>query len=1072
MLLSALLACACLAQNTGSINGTVSLTTGGPINNATVSLENLDSGIRQQVTTDTSGNYRFQNLASGRYRLNVSTPQVAGTPSQDITLDASRPKTVNISVQANTAAPVTTASVQIEESTPSLDTTTPQIINPFNTRSIQYQAEPNFMSQTGTLFGAYNLSLQTPGVTSNGGFGVARGPVVGGQRPSSSNFYVEGIDNNNRALPGPLVYVSNEATTEFVSYTNQHPPDFGHTLGGEFNTIVRTGTNQFHGALFDYLENRNLNAVDQRYARQGITDLPRFDQNRLGANVGFPIIPNKLFFFGNFEYIPLGFSGVPGSPVLAPTAAGYATLTGLRGVSSRNLGVLQNYLGVAPTASTSTTVLGAQVPLGILPLTTQNYQNQYDGLGSLDWNISNSDQIRARYVQNEIHANNNGAQLPAFFSPRSDRSILASVSEYHNFSPTAVTEIRLGYTRFDQSVHQNNVSFPGYTFFPNIGFEDLNATLGNGIFNSPLAALNTYNASGNMNWNLGHHVVKFGVDFRRFIGPVTFPGLGNGAFTFSSVGQFLQDLPPDVGGQAAFGNFNFSGDNYDTYAYLNDSWQVSPNFNINLGASYSYVTIPSSWKLQAFNSVASVPGVLNFNEPDTQKLNFAPIVGIAYSPGFVKNVVFRAGFGMNYDTTYAQSLMPSFAPGVVSTQFVSGFPFVPGFFGSGLWNVFPVSVFTPSVTPAQAQAATTSFIPDQRVPYTMQWNAGIQGMAFHSLVLEARYLGVKAVHLPTAGFLNVNPIVTPTQNLPLFTSMPTQATLNGLTTTLPSLAAMPNNPLASSGFTSPIATIGSQGYSWYNALQLRASQRFRAGFQMQLNYTWSHLIDNLSGPTFNTLPEFANTEFLASKDSSVYDHRQRAVATMMWDVGGVGKNSPNWFRDVIANVVVGGTFTYESPAAALLQSGFNQLGGFTPAGVITNPNGTTGVGSGVTPLTNSAGQTVAYLANNPNAQFINTAPGLFAPGGRVPFNLNPINNFNTFLYKRFAIRDRFSFEIHGEAYNVLNHPQYTGASPFTIDSTSLAMRNLLIPGSQGFGDATQVFDSNARMLQVGLRLLF
>jgi hypothetical protein len=1070
------LACVCFGQNTGTISGTVTSSSGGPIANATVSLENLTTSVKQSVTTDSSGNYRFENLPSGRYRMDVSTAQFAGTPSEDITLDVSRPKTVNITVQATPGPSTVSGTLQVEEETPSLDTVTPQITNPFNTRNIQYLPAPDYLSQTGAAFGASNLSLHTAGVATNGGVGIARGPVVGGQQPVSNNFYIGGMDNNNRAIPGPLTYVSPDATTEFVAFQNQHPPEFGHTLGGQFNTILRTGTNQFHGALFDYLQNRHMNAVDQTFARQGIKDLPRYDQNRLGGNLGFPIIPSKVFFFGDFEFIPLGFDAVPSGPVFAPTAAGFATLTNLPGVSQTNLGVLRQFVGTAPAGTQFTSINGTQIPIGPVSILARQYQNQYNGVGSLDWNIRNSDQVRARYVHNEIHANNSGATLPAFFQPLSDRAMMASLAEYHNFSPKVVTEVRVGYTRFDQSLHNNGVAFPGLNFFPNIQIhEDLNAPVGPG--NSVPSAMNTYNIALNTNWNFGRHTIKFGADSRRYIGPLTVSNLGFGSFAFSSLSGFLLNQTPDVFGVRTFGSQNFSGNNWDTFGYLNDSWQVSSNFNINLGVKYTYTSVPKSFELQRLNAIANVPGVLTFNEPETQKTNFAPLVGIAFAPGFVKNTVFRAGFSMNYDTTYPMNGLPSFPPGLVTTQFVPTFGVFPGFFGPGGFGFgfpTPVNVFTPSVTPAQARAATTSFIADQRMPYSMQWDSSLQTQLMHRLIFEARYLGVKTINLPVQSILNANPRVTATQNLPLFFTQPSQATLNSLTTSLNSLAAVQNNPLASAGFTSPIFSLQPRGWSWYNGLQLQATQRFSGGLQAQLAYTWSHLIDNMSGPTFGGAGVFSNASFLVPRGNSIYDHRHRGLATLMWDVGGVGKNRPNWVRDVLANWVVSGTYTYESPASAFIQSGFDSSlsGAFGLGGVVVNPNGVRGAGSGVTALRNSSGQVVGFLANNPNAQFIAGAPGLFTSSARNMLPLNPINNFDTALFKRFALRDRFSFEIHGEAYNVLNHPQFTAADIFSIGSGSGLMRNFLNPASAAFGDPGLAFASHARTLQVGMRLLW
>jgi hypothetical protein len=1077
VLSAAFAGCAALAQNTASLSGKISYTGGSPVANATVTVEDIATGIRLTTKTDNNGTYRFDNVTPGRHRINVSSSHFTGSQSQEIDIDPTRATTVYLTVNGSpgtAGTAVVNTPVNLEETTPSLDTTTPQVTTPFNTRDIQYLPSPNYFAQNGQAFGAYNLSLQSAGTVTNGGIGIARGPVVGGQRPVSNNFYIEGIDNNNRALPGPLTYVPPDATTEFVQFSNQHPPEFGHTLGGQFNMIVRTGTNDFHGALYDYLQNRNLNAVDQTFARQGINDLPRFDQNRLGGNFGFPIIHNKLFFFGGFEYIPLGFDAVPSTPFFAPTAAGFTTLAASPGISATNLGVLRSLVGVAPASTRFSTINGVQVPVGVVPLMARQFENQYNGIGSLDWNIRQSDQVRARYVHNEIRSNNDGAQFPAFFNPLSDRALMASVAEYHNFTPVLVTEVRFGYHRFDQSLHNNGLTFPNLNFFPNIQIQqDLNAQIGPG-FAVP-SALNTYDLGINTNWTRGRHQIKFGFDGRRYIGPLTLSNLGIGAFGFSSLTQFLRNQTPDLFGARSFGAANFPGNNYDLYAYLSDSWHLTPNLNVTAGVKWAYASIPKSLELQRLNSIASVPGLIDFREPETQKHNFAPIVGIAWSPGFVKNTVFRAGFTMNYDTTYAVGGFPTFPPGVVTTAFVPTFGFFPGFFGPGGFLTFPtpVNVFTPNVTPAQARAATTSFVTDQRVPYSMNWDASVQGQIFHRLVVEARYLGVKTVHLPTEGILNAGPGVTAAQSLPLFFTTQSQATLNALPRTLNSIVAAQSNAFTAAGFTNPILSAQPRGWSWYNGLALQARQRFSAGFQAQLAYTWSHLIDNTS-PLFNSFSAFGSANVLAPSGSSIYDHRQRGLATLLWDVGGVGKHSPSWVRDVLANFVVSGTYTYETPASAFVQSGFVDpaLGNIGPSGVVFNASGIPGTGSGVTPLFNSAGQVVAFQANNPNAQFIAGAPGLATSNIRNAIQLRPINNFDTAVFKRFALRDRFSFEIHAEAYNVLNHPQFTSADIFSIGGSGTALANLVDVGSPAFGNPTEAFSSHARILQVGLRLLW
>jgi hypothetical protein len=973
------------------------------------------------------------------------------------------------------AATATTSPISaVEEASPIQELNGPRIETSWNTRDIQYLPAPNYLARNGAEYGAYNLSLYSAGVASNGGVGPGRAPVVGGQRPTSNGFYLEGIDNDNRANPGQLAFVSNEGNTEFVSYQNQFPTTYGHSSAGQFNITAREGNNEVHGGFFEYFQNRNVDAVDQSFANQGIRDNPRYDQNRFGGNLGLPIIRDKMFFFGDFEYIPLGVAGLPNSTVFAPTAAGYSTLAGLRGVSSTNLGVLQTYLPAAQNATTFTTVNGTQIPLGIAPLVSRLFQNQYNGVGSIDWKLGQSDSVQARYVINDLTGMNGFSALPAFVEPMRSRSMIASLSEYHNFSAVAINELRLGYSRFDLNAGSNGLTFPGMSAFPNIGIQqDLNLQLGPGINGPTFAALNTYSLADNLHWVMGRHTLLAGFDGRRYLGPVTYGALGAGNFQYSNLQGFLNNLPPDISGERAVGSLTYNGDQYDVYGYLKDEWRVHPNFHLDLGVRYERVSVPASLQNQALNSIANVPGVLTFSKFHPQDHNFAPTVGLAFSPGIMKDSVFRAGFGMNYEAN-AYGGLPMFAPGLTTLLYTNNLAISPGFFGGSYFNNPTTNIFSPSITPKQAQALTTSYIPSQKLPYTVQWNASWQQAVFHRFVLEVRYLGVHAIHLPVEGLLNVTPNVTANQNLPVYFTAQTQAQLNSLPTTLSSLEARQNNPLASAGFTSPITTVTPQGSSMYHGLAVQATQRFSGGFQFLAAYTWSHLIDNVGTPYFSFLPTYDTFEHLTSRDSSIYDHRQRGTLTALWDMGAIGKHGFSWVRDILLNMNLAGTYTYETPAYTTLQSGFDTTlgGGFYPSGVFVNPNGTPGVGSGVAPLTNSRGQVVAYLANNPSAGFVQGGLGTFPNSARNNFGLRPINNFDASLVKRFGVWNRFSFELRADAYNVLNHPQFTPGELNNIGLPQLTSLNYLIPGTAAFGNPESVFSSHPRMMQFGLRILF
>ena len=229
------------------------------------------------------------------------------------------------------------------DSTTLIDTTTAQIANIFASRlasDLPVAANP--------AGGYLNLSLLGAGVASSGGIGAGTGPSVGGQRPRNNNFMVEGTDNNRKDVTGPVVTLPNDSVAEFSVLQNQFSAEFGHSSGGQFSAVIRRGGNDLHGTFYDYLENRNLDALDQAWKRQGIFSQPRYDNNVMGGALGGPIQKNKIFFYGNYEYNPTGYASTPNTNVYAPTAAGYATLAGMPNLSQTNLNVLKQYVPAAP----------------------------------------------------------------------------------------------------------------------------------------------------------------------------------------------------------------------------------------------------------------------------------------------------------------------------------------------------------------------------------------------------------------------------------------------------------------------------------------------------------------------------------------------------------------------------------------------------------------------------------------------------------------------------------------------------------------------------------------------------
>ena len=320
--------------------------------------------------------------------------------------------------------------------------------------------------------------------------------------------------------------------------------------------------------------------------------------------------------------------------------------------------------------------------------------------------------------------------------------------------------------------------------------------------------------------------------------------------------------------------------------------------------------------------------------------------------------------------------------------------------------------------------------------------------------------------------------------------MPDASALANLTTTLGDLRAMPNNYLEQYGFPNSLTGYHPWGNSRYNGLQLQLNKRYSRNFSYIVAYTWSHAFDDSTATNFSTIlsprraQDFQNLR--AEWASSALDHRHRFTFTPIFDFKPF--QNGKWFmKNVVGNWNISGTYTFQSPEFATVQSGVDSNLNGDSAGdrAIINPAGAANVGSGVTGY-NAAGQVstgsdiVAYVANNPNARYIVAGAGARSNGGRNTFPLDHTNNFDVALTKRINLTERFRFDIGAQAFNLFNHAQFVGGwlNDVTPFFTNAINRAFLVPSSSFFGQYNQgtpevgFFSSNSRALQLVARFTF
>jgi len=496
----------------GNIVGTIVDAQGAAVVGAEVSATNIATGVTAATRSTSTGEYRFEHLPAGTYTIAVRMTGFKSVTEQ-VAVELNKTGTRNITLVPG----ATSETIEVSGVATALDTTTPQIQTTYN--SLQISDSP--LTGGGNRgSGVINLSLLDAGVTPSGGIGLGTGPSISGQRPRNNNFTVEGVDNNNKGVTGPLLQLPNDSVDQFTVLQNQFSPEFGHSSGGQFNQTIKSGTNSFHGRLYEYFQNRNLNAQDTQTAAaqrsQGLTPFnTRYDNNRFGGQIGGPIIKDKLFFFTNLDYNPIGI--VSSMTACAPTAAGYAVLGATAGVSATNVQQFQKYAGAAaspavagdPNCPSTTTVGGATVPLGDVGFSGPTYDNWLTSVNSVDWNISSNDQVRVRYAYSKNNQTDNsgdngvGYALPAFWTVLPQRFHLFTFAEYHTFTPNVTNEFRVGYNRFTQYYNAGKFAYPGLDQYPNllVGIgESVGIQLGPDPNAPQFAVQNTYQAVDNVSW--------------------------------------------------------------------------------------------------------------------------------------------------------------------------------------------------------------------------------------------------------------------------------------------------------------------------------------------------------------------------------------------------------------------------------------------------------------------------------------------------------------------------------------------------------------------------------------------
>jgi Carboxypeptidase regulatory-like domain/TonB dependent receptor len=1055
---------------TATISGRITDPSGAAISGADVQVQNVLTGREVRTKTNSSGLYVATALEPGTYRIIVSNSGFKQIVKPDVVLNVQDNTSFNFSMTIGSASETVTVAggsplVNTQDASISTVTNREFVANlPLNGRTLQ------------------NLIELTPGVSlaTTSAAGATDGTFsVNGMRAASNAFSIDGVSANAgvstsnvggqeaggaipafSALGTSSNMVSIDALQEFRVQTSTYAPEFGRQPGGQISFSSRSGTNSFHGDLFDYVRNNYFDARD--WFNQTQLGQPQAEerQNDFGGVFGGPLIKDRSFFFFSYEGLRLR---QPTSEIqIVPSMAARDTAPA----------ALQPYLNAYPVPN-GTVFDSSGTALWNASFSNASNLDSYSL--RIDHKIKDNLTVFARYARSPSEV-----EIPSYqTTTTSVRTQTLTSGAAWTITNKLVNEVRFNYTRNSGSysnglvAYSGAVPFPASVAFPSgFTFSDARFLLSPGsgvayLSGGPTAnnLQRQYNIVDGVSYQIGTHLMKYGVDYRHlspFFGPA---GYVDDAFfpdfpSFLGGNPFIINTQSSRGGTTLFNNLGF---------YVQDAWKITPHLTVTYGLRDDIDFSPSSGGpapplaavtgINDLNTVAPAPeGTPVWN---TRYANFAPRVGVSYELHSSNQweAVLSGGFGMFRD------LVSQEVGGAISDL---SFPF-------GNTNVFfclgtagspacPTGLLTFPLTPVEAAppgipakltlpvSGGVFFDPNIKLPYSYQWNVGVQQSLGAKQSLSLRYVGSGGRQLLMQ------------ENVGTFLS----------------------NPNFESG-----EFLVNGGYSNYNSLQVQFVRRLSAGLQARANYTWAHSIDNASvasilyGDSFY-FPDMPNL----NRGDSDFDVRHTFSAAFSGDIPRPAGNA------LVRQLFAG----WGADNIILARSA-------TPIDVLVNANAV-GFGEPLTGLAEAVRPDVVpgvpiFLAGSeyPGGKELNSAAFALPPYTLVygePFasregtlGRNSLRGFSAFEWD-FSLRRDFTLpklegaklQLRCDVFNILNHPNFM-MSPSNLSwapagssfvnpqfgQVTNTLANSLNQGSSGGLTSLYQFGA-ARSMQLALKLVF
>ncbi len=1092
------------SQAFSQIQGTVQDASGAPVPGAQVKATQSDTGVSRAVTTGNDGAYVLPNLPIGPYRMEVSKAGFSTYVQTGIVLQVATSPTVDISLKIGAV----NEQVQVQANAALVETEATGVGNVMETQRIlelplNGRQATDLIQSTGAA-----LVLGTAG---NGGYpGTVQFSIAGGQAFGVA-FWLDGsVYNNpwdlaNMPLPFP------DALQEFKVETSSLTASNGVHAGGTVTGVTMSGSNAFHGDLFEFLRNGDLNA---RNALQPRRDTLK--RNQFGGTIGGPVIKNKLFFFfGYQDTITRQDPAANTAAVFVPTAAmitgNFSACPGdlspavLAGIPAGIASQIHNSIIPASLFDPASLKLASLLPVSnagcgntSFGLVTDVNENQYVGRG--DWQTSSKNSLFGRYIRTHFFRPASlqftpGNLLTTSQGELNDADQSWAVGDTYLFSPTLVNQFRASVDRLavlrnePPYVSACDLGVPVYCgYVPHeSGFSVTGAfSVGPGTGGPAHNHSTPLQINDDISWVHGNHQINFGgggeVSKMLFYGNV----YAQTNWTFNNIPAFLlgefstnsMSLPNDLLQEKWFMNL-----------YVQDTWKVTSHLTLNVGLRYEPFFPPSEINGSVYNfSLPSLiagtkstqfvnappgltypgdPGFIGKTGEQKQWNLFAPRVALAWDPKGNGKMVIRAGFGISYDYVAGELMVNSAdAPPYGGTEIWSG-QFSNPFATNPGGNIYP---YVPSKNAPFAPAGTYIFVPPNlKTPSTNQWNLVIQRQFGSDWLASASYIGSESEHLWDS--YQVNPAVyipgtCAKGQYGLVRPGPCSSTGNQNYRRAFVLNHYPgtifSNGSPAFGY---VDSFDSGATSSYNGLLLRLQKRFSKGFLMDANYTWSHCIGDLSigDSTGNAGQGLANPNNRRYDRSNCQsneiggtfsaDRRQIFNLTVVYQSP---KFSDRWTNIFLSNWKVAPIYSFKSAywISAYLSTDValnGDSGNERPVQVLSDP----------------------LCANpspscwiNPKA-FVSPAPGTLSGTGRNNIPGPHFFGIDMAVSREFPILERYRVEFRAEAFNLTN--SFRAGVPLPALTAGVSGVNTIF-GTPTFGQITSALDP--RILQMALKFSF